>query len=84
MLGAVKPPSEVTQEELEAVCRDANILDFIQSLPKLVAFLELSATISDDFLPLVSSKLKSEGRALSCPEVKNVCTALSLLFKRPC
>jgi ABC-type multidrug transport system fused ATPase/permease subunit len=34
MLGAIKPPSEVTQEELEAVCRDANILEFIQSLPE--------------------------------------------------
>ena len=34
LLGAVKPTSEVTQEELEAVCRDANILDFINSLPE--------------------------------------------------
>ncbi|KAK2465352.1 hypothetical protein APHAL10511_002706 [Amanita phalloides] len=33
LLGAVKPISEVSQEELEAVCRDANILDFIKSLP---------------------------------------------------
>ncbi|KAG6331124.1 hypothetical protein ID866_7968 [Astraeus odoratus] len=33
LLGASKPISEVTQEEIEAVCRDANILDFIQSLP---------------------------------------------------
>ncbi|KAI5988982.1 multidrug resistance protein 4 [Pisolithus albus] len=33
LLGATKPVSEVSQEELEAVCRDANILDFIQSLP---------------------------------------------------
>lgn len=33
LLGAVKPESEVTQEEIEAACRDANILDFIQSLP---------------------------------------------------
>ncbi|KAI6037709.1 P-loop containing nucleoside triphosphate hydrolase protein [Pisolithus marmoratus] len=32
-LGATKPISEVTQEEIEVVCRDANILDFIQSLP---------------------------------------------------
>ncbi|KAI6041410.1 ste6-like protein [Pisolithus marmoratus] len=32
LLGATKPISEVTQEETEAVCRDANILDFIQSL----------------------------------------------------
>lgn len=33
MLGAIKPESEVTQKELEAACRDANILEFIQSLP---------------------------------------------------
>ncbi|KAG1728170.1 P-loop containing nucleoside triphosphate hydrolase protein [Suillus paluster] len=33
LLGAVRPESEVTQEEVEAACRDANILDFIQSLP---------------------------------------------------
>ncbi|KAI6027591.1 multidrug resistance protein 4 [Pisolithus microcarpus] len=33
LLGATKPVSEVTQEELVAACRDANILDFIQSLP---------------------------------------------------
>ncbi|KAF7346412.1 hypothetical protein MSAN_01869100 [Mycena sanguinolenta] len=33
MLGAIKPVEEVTQEELEQACRDANILEFIQSLP---------------------------------------------------
>ncbi|KAI6098491.1 P-loop containing nucleoside triphosphate hydrolase protein [Pisolithus sp. B1] len=33
LLGATRPMSEVTQEEIETVCRDANILDFIQSLP---------------------------------------------------
>ncbi|KAG2045340.1 P-loop containing nucleoside triphosphate hydrolase protein [Suillus americanus] len=33
LLGAVRPESEVTQEEIEAACRSANILDFIQSLP---------------------------------------------------
>ncbi|KAF8919003.1 multidrug resistance protein 1 [Mucidula mucida] len=33
LLGATKPESEVTQEELEQACRDANILDFITSLP---------------------------------------------------
>ncbi|KIL62960.1 hypothetical protein M378DRAFT_80370 [Amanita muscaria Koide BX008] len=33
LLGAIKPHSEVTQEEIEAACRDANILDFIKSLP---------------------------------------------------
>ena len=33
MLGATKPHSEVTQEEIEDACRNANILEFIQSLP---------------------------------------------------
>jgi ATP-binding cassette, subfamily B (MDR/TAP), member 1 len=33
LLGAIKPHDEVTQEEIEAACRDANILDFINSLP---------------------------------------------------
>ncbi|KAG2073837.1 P-loop containing nucleoside triphosphate hydrolase protein [Suillus decipiens] len=33
LLGAARSESEVTQEEIESACRDANILDFIQSLP---------------------------------------------------
>ena len=33
LLGATKPVEEVTQEEIEQACRDANILEFIQSLP---------------------------------------------------
>ncbi|KAG1751165.1 P-loop containing nucleoside triphosphate hydrolase protein [Suillus lakei] len=33
LLGAIKPESEVTQEEIEDVCRNANVLDFIKSLP---------------------------------------------------
>ncbi|KAL4080878.1 P-loop containing nucleoside triphosphate hydrolase protein [Scleroderma citrinum] len=33
LLGATKPISEVTQGDVEAACRDANILDFIKSLP---------------------------------------------------
>ncbi|KAG5638718.1 hypothetical protein H0H81_010701 [Sphagnurus paluster] len=33
LLGAIKPEDEVTQEEIEQACRDANILEFIQSLP---------------------------------------------------
>ncbi|KIL58420.1 hypothetical protein M378DRAFT_27545 [Amanita muscaria Koide BX008] len=33
LLGAIKPASEVTQEEIEAACRDAAILEFIKSLP---------------------------------------------------
>ncbi|KAG6840985.1 hypothetical protein C0991_002875 [Blastosporella zonata] len=33
LLGAIKPAEEVSQEEIEKACRDANILEFIQSLP---------------------------------------------------
>ncbi|KAF8652628.1 hypothetical protein AX16_004289 [Volvariella volvacea WC 439] len=33
LLGATKPREEVTQEEIEEACRDANILDFITGLP---------------------------------------------------
>jgi len=33
LLGATKPVEEVTQEEIEAACRDANILEFVQGLP---------------------------------------------------
>lgn len=33
LLGATKPHEEVTQEEIEEACRNANILDFITSLP---------------------------------------------------
>ncbi|KAJ7135203.1 P-loop containing nucleoside triphosphate hydrolase protein [Mycena crocata] len=34
LLGALKPEAEVTQQEIEDACRSANILEFIQSLPK--------------------------------------------------
>ncbi|KAJ7644192.1 P-loop containing nucleoside triphosphate hydrolase protein [Roridomyces roridus] len=33
LLGAIKPHEEVTQEDIEQACRNANILEFIQSLP---------------------------------------------------
>ena len=33
LLGATKPTEEVTQEEIEKACADANILEFIRSLP---------------------------------------------------
>ena len=36
LLGAIKPHEEVTQEEIENACRDANILEFIQGLPQYV------------------------------------------------
>jgi len=34
LLGAIKPAEEVTSEEIDRACRDANIYDFIMSLPK--------------------------------------------------
>ena len=34
LLGAIKPAEEVTEDEIKAACRDANILDFIESLPE--------------------------------------------------
>jgi len=34
LLGAIKPQEEVTQEEIENACRDANILEFIEGLPQ--------------------------------------------------
>jgi hypothetical protein len=34
LLGDLKPEAEVTQEEIENACRDANILEFIGSLPR--------------------------------------------------
>ncbi|KAJ6535983.1 P-loop containing nucleoside triphosphate hydrolase protein [Mycena vulgaris] len=33
LMGSVKPKDEVTQEEIEAACRNANILNFIRELP---------------------------------------------------
>ena len=41
-----KPTSEVTQEKIEQACRNANILDFVNSLPKLVLFLSFFRVIS--------------------------------------
>lgn len=34
LLGATKPMEEVTQEEIEKACSDANILEFILGLPE--------------------------------------------------
>ncbi|TCD62992.1 GTPase-activating protein [Steccherinum ochraceum] len=33
LLGAVKPHDQITEEEIEEACRNANILEFIESLP---------------------------------------------------
>ncbi|PPQ92430.1 hypothetical protein CVT25_008651 [Psilocybe cyanescens] len=34
LLGAIKPFEQISQEEIEDACRNANILDFIQGLPQ--------------------------------------------------
>jgi ATP-binding cassette subfamily B (MDR/TAP) protein 1 len=36
LLGAIKPVSKVTQEEIAQACHNANILEFINLLPELV------------------------------------------------
>jgi ABC-type multidrug transport system fused ATPase/permease subunit len=48
LLGAIKPAEEVTQEEIEDACRNANILEFIQSLPEYV-FCPNSICMSSSF-----------------------------------
>ena len=44
LLGATKPANEVTQEEIEEACRNANILEFIQSLPEYVSMQSSSSS----------------------------------------
>jgi ATP-binding cassette subfamily B (MDR/TAP) protein 1 len=46
LLGAIKPVSEVTQEEIVRACRNANILDFINSLPEFVVMPCLSVCLA--------------------------------------
>ncbi|KAJ6530072.1 P-loop containing nucleoside triphosphate hydrolase protein [Mycena vulgaris] len=48
LLGAIKPAEEVTQEEIEEACRNANILEFIQALPEYVVLLLDEATSALD------------------------------------
>ena len=62
LLGAIKPPEEVTEDELKAVCRDANILDFIESLPEYTFHLPM-LQIAD--IPLAVSKLRWAAREAS-------------------
>ena len=71
LLGATKPTSEVTQEELEEVCRDANILDFIKSLPEYA----MRSILCGLWLMIVSVGLRrmSVARVRSCQVVKSVC-----------
>ena len=46
LLGAIKPESEVTEEEIESACRQANILEFVQGLPEYISFASLSFMVS--------------------------------------
>ena len=72
LLGATKPQEEVTQEELEQACRDANILEFIQSLPEYV--LTSSSLIISNNIGCSIEALKQllEARVPSFPGVKSV------------
>lgn len=71
MLGATKPQSEVTQEEIEMACRNANILEFINSLPQYVTKLSLSMiTVLIFFAEALT--LKSVERVPSSQAVRNV------------
>ena len=67
----MKPISEVTQEELEEVCRDASILDFIKSLPEY----GIASIFSGLWLIIVAVALRrmSVARVRSCQVVKSVC-----------
>ena len=47
LLGATKPSEEVTQAEIEAACRDANILEFVQGLPKYLQIKFVSFFVPD-------------------------------------
>jgi ABC-type multidrug transport system fused ATPase/permease subunit len=62
LLGAIKPLAEVTEDELKAVCRDANILDFIEGLPEYAIHLHMLQTA--DLSPDVS-KLRWAAREAS-------------------
>ena len=78
LLGATKPTSEVTQEELEGVCRDANILDFIKSLPEYA----ISSILCGLWLMIVAVGLRrmSVARVRSCQVVKSVCLVELLIY----
>lgn len=46
LLGATKDSADVTQEELEDACRNANVLEFILSLPQYVVHFSQSLSIT--------------------------------------
>lgn len=72
LLGATKPASEVTQEEIEEACRNANILDFIQSLPEYVFSLTQRIHAVFNTKHLVGLTRKLAEKALSCPVARSV------------
>ena len=82
MPGATKLSSEVTQEELEKACRDANILDFMKSLPEYV-FLLQDMSLMFNYI-IVVLRLRSVAKGHSFQAVKNVCaiTSSNLLANR--
>ena len=73
LMGAVKPDSEVTQEEIEEVCRDANILEFIKSLPECVFPPVLPFRYYLMTLFSVALKRKLVVKALNFLVARNVC-----------
>jgi ABC-type multidrug transport system fused ATPase/permease subunit len=82
LLGAIKPHKEVTQEEIEAACKDANILDFIRSLPECVLFFYHLHILTMTSFP-VASILKSEAKAHSCRAVRSVGVTIGAVFVHP-
>jgi hypothetical protein len=72
LLGAIMPESEVTQEEIEQACRNANILDFIQSLPEYVLSLEKMNSNTYPFCYPAGSIPRSAEKARNSPVVKSV------------
>lgn len=67
LLGSNKPIDEVTEDELISACKDANIYDFITSLPD-----GFNTEVGGQYIfMMLSSVLTLQAKALSCPEVRN-------------
>ena len=65
LMGAIKPESEVTQEEIEAACRNANILDFIKALPKYVPCLPFESNCAETAISGFDTEVGGKGSQLS-------------------
>ena len=72
LLGATKPPDEVTQQEIEKACQDANILEFIQGLPQCVIFCAFLGCLKTYQSFIGALTLRSVERARSYLVDKNV------------